>query len=140
LVRAIDGLGGFTRSSATNSGIVWKVVGAVPRVSIKDTLGNISRIDSTDIGAGTNLSTLGRITLAEKYDGNWKLYLNNKVLPLNKSSIGEPIFEANETGNLYLEHAGTKRRALISIQGIILLTVLVLALPAGRRRKEMVEL
>ena len=140
LVRTIDGLGGFTRSSATNSGIVWKVVGAVPRVSIKDALGNISRIDSTDIGAETNLSTLGRITLAEKYDGNWKMYLNNKDLPLNKSSIGEPIFEANETGNLYLEHDGTKRRALISIQGIILLTVLVLALPAGRRRKEMVEL
>jgi hypothetical protein len=140
LVRTIDGLGGFIRSSATNSGIVWKVVGAVSRLSIKDALGTVTNIDATDIGAQTDLATLGTVTLAEKYDGNWKLLVNNKVAPLSKSSIGEPIFEVSEPGKLYLEHDGTKRRALISIQGIIFLTVVVLALPAGRRRKEMVEL
>ena len=38
-----------------------------------------------------------------------------------------------------LEHDGTKRRALLSLQIIIVLSVVVLALPAGRRRKEMGE-
>ena len=84
----------------------------------------------------------GKLTdiLAEKYDGNWRLLVNNKTAPLSKSIIGEPTFDVVESGNLYLEHDGTKRRALTSIQGIIFLSVLVLALPAGRRRKEMVEL
>jgi GT2 family glycosyltransferase len=140
LVRTIDGLGGFVRSSATDSGIVWKVAGSLPRLSIKDALGTVTKVDATDIGAQTQINTLGTVTLAEKYDGNWRLLVNNKTAPLSKSIIGEPTFDVVEPGNLYLEHDGTKRRALTSIQGIIFLSVLVLALPAGRRRKEMVEL
>ena len=140
LVRTIDGLGGFTRSSATDSGIVWKVVGSAPRLSIKDNFGNSAQIDATEIGAQADLQTTGTITLAEKYDGNWRILINGKSIPLTKSSIGEPTFVAQETGKLYLEHDGTKRRALISLEAIALLTVLVLALPAGRPRKEMVEL
>ena len=61
-------------------------------------------------------------------------------IPLQKSEIGEPIFEVDTLGKLTLEHDGTKRRALISIQALILLTVVVLSLPAGRRRREMTEL
>jgi hypothetical protein len=140
LVRTIDGLGGFSRSSSTSAGIVWKVIGALPRLSIKDISGATTQIDATDIGADSELSTTGIITLAEKYDGNWRLIINGKTIPLNKSNIGEPIFNATETGKIYLEHDGTKRRALLSLQGIAFLTVLVLALPAGRRRREMAEL
>ena len=140
LVRTIDGLGGFTRSSATNSGIVWKVFGSLPRLSLKDAGGATTQLNSTDIGAVDEINSVGTITLAEKYDGNWKLLLNGKSVPLSKSAIGEPIFNVSEPGKIYLEHDGTKRRALLSVQAIIFLTIVVLALPAGRRRKEMVDL
>jgi GT2 family glycosyltransferase len=138
LVRTIDGLGGFTRSSATSAGIVWRVSGSLPRLSIRDGSGADIQLDATDIGANTLLSTTGRITLAEKFDGNWRLILNGKGVPLAKSNIGEPVFDVSATGKLYLEHDGTKRRALLSLQVIALLAVLVLALPAGRKRKEIV--
>ena len=140
LVRTIDGLGGFTRSSATNAGIVWKVTNSLPRLSLRNSDGSFVELNSTDIGAEAQLETTGTITLAEKYDGNWRLLLNGKPVKLEKSDIGEPIFNVTSTGKIYLEHDGTKRRALLSIQAIIFLTVLVLALPAGRRRREMVEL
>ena len=71
---------------------------------------------------------------------NWRLLLDGKSIKLEKSEIGEPVFNVPSTGKIYLEHDGTRRRALLSIQGIIFLTVLVLALPAGRRRREMVDL
>ena len=140
LVRTIDGLGGFTRSSATSSGIVWKVTDSLPRLSLRTASGQIVELDSTDIGAQTQLNEIGTITLAEKYDRNWRLLLDGKSIKLEKSKIGEPIFNVPSTGKIYLEHDGTRRRALLSIQGIIFLTVLVLALPAGRRRREMVDL
>ena len=140
LVRTIDGLGGFTRSSATSSGIVWKVTDSLPRLSLRTVSGQIIELDSTDIGAQTQLNEIGTVTLAEKYDRNWRLLLDGKSIKLEKSEIGEPIFNVPSTGKIYLEHDGTRRRALLSIQGIIFLTVLVLALPAGRRRREMVDL
>ena len=140
LVRTIDGLGGFTRSSATNSGIVWKVFGSLPRLTLKDSSGNIIELNSTDIGATDEIGYTGTIVLAEKYDGNWRLLLNGNRVRLSKSNIGEPIFEVKETGKIFLEHDGTKRRALLSLEAIIFLSVFVLALPAGRRRKEMTEL
>ncbi len=140
LVRTIDGLGGFVRSSATSSGIVWRVVGSLPRLSLNDGSGNNIELAATDIGATTEVTSTGIVTLAEKYDGNWRLLINGKPTPLLKSPIGEPQFKVNELGKLSLEHDGTKRRALFSIEVIVFLTVTVLALPAGRRRKEMVEL
>ena len=140
IVRTIDGIGGFTRSSATNSGIVWKVFASQPRLSITDASGLSSQLKATDIGASDDLVFPGRVTLAEKYDSNWKLMVAGENIPLQKSEIGEPIFEVDTLGKLTLEHDGTKRRALISIQALILLTVVVLSLPAGRRRREMTEL
>ena len=136
LVRTIDGIGGFSRSSSTNSGIVWKVFASLPRVSIQDASGLYTTIKSSEIGAVDQLTFPGSITLAEKYDGNWRLVIDGKQIPVTQSAIGEPIFQVESLGNLRLEHDGTKRRALVSLQILFFLTFLVLALPAGRRRKE----
>jgi GT2 family glycosyltransferase len=139
LVRTIDGLGGFTRSSATDSGIVWKVFGSLPRLSfINPYINQGSSLNSGNVSAEGNVTVPGRINLAEKYDGNWKLLLNGKPIPVTHSAIGQPVFDLPEGGDFVLDFDGTKRRALISIEGIIFLAVLVLALPAGRRRKELV--
>ena len=136
VVRTVDGIGGFTRSSVTSSGIIWQVVGSKARISILDASGTVSPINSTKVGAVADLQTPGTITLAEKFDTGWHLLVNGNQVKLSQSQAGLPIFEVTETGPMTLLHDGTKHRALISMQLIALLVVIVLSLPAGRRRRE----
>ncbi len=136
VARTIDGIGGFTRSSATNSGIIWQIVGSKPRVSIQDVSGAITQINSTKVGAVGEITTPGTITLAEKFDTGWKLIVNGNQVKVSESELGLPTFVVSEVGAITLLHDGTKHRALISAQLIALLTVVVLSLPAGRRRRE----
>ena len=137
VARTIDGIGGFTRSSATNSGIIWQIVGSNSRVSIKDATGTITGLNSSNIGATDELLTPGTVTIAEKFDAGWKLIVNGTSVELLQSSNGLPYFEIYEIGSMALTHDGTGHRALISLQLISLLVVLILALPAGRRRREL---
>jgi len=74
--------------------------------------------------------------LAEKYDKSWHLMLNGKPVPLQEHPYGIPIFEIQEQGEILLTHDGTNRRAWISLQLIALISTIVLALPAGRKRRE----
>jgi hypothetical protein len=48
-----------------------------------------------------------------------------------------PQFKVYEGGEVVFLHDGTLRRAWLSIFIITLTTVIVMALPAGRRRREM---
>jgi len=136
VVRTIDGIGGFTRSSATADGVIWKVVGSRSRLSIFDAAAAVTQLDSNDIGAMSKVSSPGVITLAEKYDSGWHMLFDGTPLKLEQSNIGLPTFAVSDAGTITLLHDGTKRRALVSIEFISLLTVIVLALPAGRRRRE----
>ena len=137
IARTIDGIGGFTRSSATNSGIIWQIVGSNSRVSTTDATGAISGLSSSNIGASDVLKAPGTITIAEKFDDGWKLIVNGTSVELQQSPIGLPFFDVAEIGPISLIHDGTGHRALISLQMISFLVVLVLALPAGRRRREL---
>ena len=58
-------------------------------------------------------------------------------MALEQHPFGIPMFKISEPGEISLTHDGTSRRAWISVQLIALLTVIVLALPAGRKRREM---
>lgn len=136
LVRTIDGIGGFTRSSATSSGIIWRVVGANPRVAHIETGGKITALSAGAIGAQDEVTSLGKISLGEKYDSGWQLLLNGHSVPITQNPNGVPQFMVNEAGTINLRHDGTRRRALVSLELIALLTVIVLSLPAGRRRSE----
>ena len=53
-----------------------------------------------------------------------------------RSVDGAPVFTVNKSGLVNVIYDGTSRRAWISLQVIFFITVLVLALPAGRRRRE----
>jgi len=57
-------------------------------------------------------------------------------LERKRSAVGMPVFTVTEPGTVTLIYDGTSRRAWISFQTIVLVTVMVLALPAGRRRRE----
>ena len=137
IARTIDGIGGFTRSSATNSGIIWQIVGSNSRVSLTDATGAITGLNSSNIGATDELLAPGTVTIAEKFDTGWKLIVNGTSVELLQSPIGLPYFEVQEIGTIALIHDGTAHRALISLQLISLLVVLILSLPAGRRRREL---
>jgi hypothetical protein len=137
IVRTIDGFGGFTRSSATNDGIIWKVAVSAPRVSLVDAAGTLTPINSSSVGAADTIQSPGIITVAEKYDGGWHLLVNGKSVKITRSEIGLPTFNVTESGSLNLSYDGTKRRGLLSLELVSLLTVIVLALPAGRRRRDL---
>jgi hypothetical protein len=136
LVRIVDGIGGFTRSSATKDGVVWKVEKSHARVTYQNTQGKFFPISSTDKASTSYVSGQGVILLAEKYDKAWQLLLNGKVIPLEQHPFGIPMFKISEPGEFSLTHDGTNRRAWISIQLITLISAIVLALPAGRRKRE----
>ena len=136
VARTIDGIGGFTRSSSTVSGIIWQVVESKPRVSVLAATGATTALNSAKVGAMADLQTPGTVILAEKFDPDWKLIINGNQLEPTQSALGLPTFEVAETGPVIILHDGTKHRALISVELIALLTVIVLSLPAGRRRRE----
>ncbi|MEI6866902.1 MAG: glycosyltransferase [Actinomycetes bacterium] len=136
LVRTIDGQGGFTRSSATKDGIIWRVVGSSTRLIFTSLHGDKVSLASNDVGANVKVPGTGIITLAEKFDTKWHLLLNGMPVPVIQSPSGLPTFAVVSSGDVSLSHDGTLRRGLLSIQFISLLVIGVLALPAGRRRKE----
>lgn len=136
LVRTIDGIGGFVRSSATRDGISWKIPNAKTRITVKFRDGSQLGIPSGAIGAKTIVPGAGTITIAEKFDGKWKLLFNGQAIPIERSSDGYPMFTVPGKGVVQIFHDGTQRRALISLQCIAIFVLVILAAPSGRRRKE----
>jgi hypothetical protein len=139
VVRTIDGLGGFVRTSATSAGIVWKVNDAYSRINFIDSAGKISEIPSSSVGTRTQINTAGTILLTDSYSNSWKVFQNGFNLKRSKDANGFPQFSVTEPGEVSLLHDGTIRRGLLSLQFIFLATLIILAAPAGRRRREMSE-
>ena len=136
LVRTIDGIGGFTRSSATKDGVVWKVNDAHARLTLVDQSGQSFALASNDKSSNAYAAKPGTILLAEKYDKSWKLLLDGRIVKISKNQFGQPAFKIDKPGELLLVHDGTSRRGWVSLQLISIITLVVLTLPAGRRRKE----
>jgi GT2 family glycosyltransferase len=136
LVRTVDGIGGFSRLSATTSGTLWRVMKSNPRLVFIGAAGSPLALDSHDVSANASVPSAGTIQLAEKYDQGWRLLLDGRPIPLERSPNDLPVFTIPQSGQVALSHDGTLRRALISIELITLIFALVMALPAGRRRRD----
>lgn len=136
LVRTIDGIGGFTRSSAAKGGVIWKVNNSHARVTFQNQKGQFFPINSDEVSATGFVSTPGRVIIAEKFDESWRLLLNGKPVKLEKNEYGLPTFTISQPGEILISHDGTARRGWISLQLIVIISVIILALPSGRRRKE----
>ena len=67
------------------------------------------------------------------------MFQNGQTLERTKDENGFTQFSVTEPGEISLLHDGTNRRGLLSLQFIFLVTLIVLAAPAGRRRREMSE-
>ena len=134
IARIIDGLGGFTRTSATSAGIVWKVSGVTGRFIFTNTA-NVAQVLTIEDHTGLAPSA-GTLTLLENDDKGWQVIQGGVQLEkrINKNGVAE--FKIPQAGEFILIHDGTLHRALISLQLIFLVAAIVLALPSGRRRRE----
>ena len=64
---------------------------------------------------------------------------DGQYLERSKNENGLPTFTALSSGEFSLIHDGTTRRGMLSLQLIFLVSVIVLALPAGRRKSQISE-
>jgi hypothetical protein len=134
IARVIDGLGGFSRASSTNAGIVWKISVNTGAILFTNSSGNSSVVQQGKLGITVNEP--GELTLTENYSQGWRAMQDGSRLERKRSVDGMPVFTVTEPGSVTLMYDGTSRRAWISFQIIVIVTVMVLALPAGRRRRE----
>ena len=135
VVQTIDGLGGFSRTSATNAGIVWKVNEDTGRLYFVDYSGKVSILESKGVRA--YVESPGTLTLAETYSRGWQVYQDGFRAAKAQNNVGLPTFEITSGGEISIAHDGRLRRAWISFFIIVLTTMTVLALPAGRRKSQM---
>jgi hypothetical protein len=139
IVRSIDGLGGFTRTSATSLGVVWKVSQPTGRLLFIAEDGVRSVLDAGEFGARTVVPGPGTLILTESSNRSWQVLQNGYRLERTNNELGLPTFKVIEAGEISLLHDGTVRRGWLSLQLIFLVVVLVMALPAGRRKSEISE-
>ena len=139
LTRTIDGAGGFTRISSTDEGTSWKVAGALSHISFLSQSGTYTTLAGGEIGARGRLSVPGTVIVAEKNDDRWKMVVGGKIIDAGETENGLPRFVIDQPGEFILYHDGTARRGWVSLQLIIVVTTIVLALPARRRRSQMRE-
>jgi GT2 family glycosyltransferase len=137
VVQTIDGLGGFIRTSATKAGIVWKVSAPTGKLIFTDYSGAISILESK--GTKAKVPEPGTVTITENFSNGWRIYQDGFKSARIQDANGLPTFEVTGSGEITVFHDGKIRRAWISFFLIVLVTVIVLALPAGRRKREISE-
>jgi GT2 family glycosyltransferase len=140
LVRIVDGLGGFTRASSTNAGIVWKISANTGKVLFTNLSGKQSVLPISVNGFEVTVPEAGTLTLTENYAQGWRAMQEGQRLERNRTVDDLPAFEVTKAGPVTLLYDGTTRRAWVSLQFIILVSAIVLALPGGRRRREIDDL
>lgn len=136
IARTIDGLGGFVRTSATSIGVVWQVSTNTGRLMFINENGQRIVLEAGEVGARTFIPSPGTLVLTESYNRSWQILENGYRLERSKNEQGLPTFKVLEAGEISLIHDGTIRRGWVSLQFIFLVVTVVLALPAGRRKRE----
>ena len=139
IIRSIDGIGGFTRTSATSLGVVWKVSQPTGRLLFVAKDGERSVLTAGEFGARTFVPGPGTLILTESANRSWQVLQNGYRLDRINNELGLPTFKVSESGEISLLHDGTVRRGWLSLQIIFFTVVLVMALPAGRRKSEISE-
>jgi hypothetical protein len=137
LIQVIDGLGGFSRTSSTQEGTVWKVNEPTGRYLFTDLAGKVTVLD-TALGSAIAPGP-GTITLTENFSSSWQALFEGVPLERTINDYGLPRFEVTSAGEIDFLHDGTGRRAWISFFLIVRVTSIVMALPSGRRRREMLD-
>lgn len=135
LIQTIDSIGGFNRTSSTDAGTVWKVSNDTGAAILTD-LSGAQTVLGVDRGKIV-VPRAGILTITEHYSKSWQAFQDGVRLEKVKNDLGIPEFKVSVPGDVLLLHDGTLRRAWISLFLIVLITSIVMALPSGRRRREM---
>jgi hypothetical protein len=139
IIRSIDGLGGFTRTSATSLGVVWRVSQPTSRLLFINEDGVRSALKAEEFSGRTFVPSAGTLILTESSNRSWQVLQNGFRLSRVNNEMGLPTFTVTEAGEISVIHDGTVRRGWLSLQVIFLTIVIVMALPAGRRKREISE-
>ena len=116
-------------------GTVWKVAQPTGRAIFTDFEGKQSVLP-VELGA-VIAPGAGTITLTENYSQGWQALAEGVRLERSENQYGLPEFKVFKAGEINFLHDGTSRRAWLSLFLIALVTSIVMALPAGRRRREL---
>ena len=139
LVQAIDGLGGFIRNSQTSAGIVWRVAGISEHLTYKSANNVLQSLSSGDVGAEGVIPGVGTLNLAENFDHSWQILADGKLLASQRAATGLTEFNVTQQSNFILFHNGATRRAWLSLEFIVLASIVLMSLPAGRRKRDIAD-
>jgi hypothetical protein len=118
---------------------VWSVSEPTGRLLFINKNGVRTVLEAGDFGARTYVPGPGTLVLTESFSRSWQVLENGYRLERTKNELGLPIFKVLEAGEISLIHDGTVRRGWLSLQTIFIVVVIILALPAGRRKREISE-
>ena len=99
------------------------------------TLANELGVTATGYGAGSSRPVIRGLEGARV-----QILQNGLKLERSENETGLPQFKVLEAGEFTLIHDGTLRRGALSLQFIAWAVLIILALPAGRRKREISEM
>ncbi|MEU8138904.1 glycosyltransferase [Streptodolium elevatio] len=142
VITRLDGTPGLLRKSAENGTTLWRVEGVTARVSITQPDGTSVPVASgpDDVATRIDPGPEGRIlNLAERPDAGWRATLDGRPLKSAPAAArgdgtwGQAFQLPASGGRLAVTYEGGSRNVWLIAQGVLLLVVVVLALPARRR-------
>ncbi|MQA03658.1 MAG: glycosyltransferase [Streptosporangiales bacterium] len=145
LALRLDGEKGLVRQSATNEFALWQATTTPARLRLLDRDGTV-----TPLGASSQVATKVRVpsgaegrllVLTDAASSGWRASIDGQELQPRKVDGWAQAFVVPSTGGqLELTFSDTARRLQLAVQGLAVLVVFVLALPAARREEADAEL
>ncbi|KWX10964.1 hypothetical protein TR74_00520, partial [Carbonactinospora thermoautotrophica] len=141
LARTLDSVPGLIRVSAPDGAALWKVTFPSARVRVINPDGKIQfAVPSEPVDTVAQLppGPAGRrLVLAESADHRWTATLDGRKLPKEVVHGWAQGFRLPaEGGRLEIRYDSTMREMSLVLQLVLLLAVIVLALPDGRRAED----
>ncbi|MGH8835989.1 MAG: glycosyltransferase [Actinomycetes bacterium] len=139
LIKSLDAVPGLDRISATDGGALWRLGVRSARLRILSAEGKpLQTVPSGAIAASAVIDPGddGRLlVLAETADPGWRATLNGEQLTARTSGDWAQAFELPANGGqLELAHVSQSRTYWLLAELTLLVFVIILALPGGRRR------
>jgi len=142
LARDIDAVAGLVRVSGPEGSLVWRVQYPSGRVRVLASRGadpaGATVLPAGPVGAHGDIDSgpEGRLlVVADRADAGWRATLDGKALPATTYHGWAQAFRLPaQAGNVQLRYDQGNRPMLLWVQGVVLLVVIILVLPAARLR------
>ncbi len=137
LARTLDGAGGLNRVGSTAATATWKVVAPAGRLSMVYFRPEVWRpLDFTGLGHPVEVSASHSYRLAvltESASRHWRASVDGKALEATDYHGQQAFVLPEKGGQLVVSRDPAVRTGWMLFGGAALLTVIILAMPAGRR-------